>query len=200
MRFCLTWLDFIMHNDYFSLVFCVAIRIISRKYYYALRIIFAYVGGSMNNQTINTYTLLDVAKLFNKKSKLTIKSMAEKKCPDELQMIDGKFYITQTGLEILAREYDVLLPGNNVSDPVRDNELQELKLENTKLREQLENANNNVAQAWEYLNQIKALQSPKDEKLHALELTSYKYKLLAIISIILFVIVLGVLIAFIFTR
>ena len=144
---------------------------------------------------------MEVAKQFGKKSKLTVKAMAEKKCPEELQMIDGRFYITQTGVEILAREYGIILSSfNDSSNQPNNKEIEDLKEENAKLRGQLENANNNLSQAWDYLNQIKALQAPKDEQLHALELTSYKYKLLAVISLVLFVVVLVVLIVFIFTR
>ncbi len=161
----------------------------------------------MSNKTIQAYTLLEVSRMFNKKSKLTIKAMAEKRCPEELQLIDGQYFLTSKGVELLSKAYkikpvtasDSYAALNPMLNDI-DNDVQELKKENAQLREQLDNANSNLSQAWQYVSEYKSLQAPKDKRIQELELTSYKYKVLAIVLLVLFVILLAVLMVFIFTR
>jgi len=162
----------------------------------------------MSNKTIQAYTLLEVSRMFNKKSKLTIKAMAEKRCPEELQLIDGQYFLTSKGVELLSKAYKIKPVTASVGTDATlnpmlndiDNDVQELKKENAQLREQLDNANSNLSQAWKYVSEYKSLQAPKDKRIQELELTSYKYKVLAIVSLVLFVIILAVLMVFIFTR
>ncbi len=141
----------------------------------------------MDKNTIRTYTLLEAARIFNKKSKLTVKAKAEKVCPEDLILMNGQYYITGKGMDLLSKSYNIDPP---TSDPVPlmdipnkqpdGNEIAKLKEENAILREQITAANDNVNKAWQMVSEYKSLQSPMDNQLHTLEKTSYKYKIVLI--------------------